>query len=111
MAGPDIPLAPAAVGETAGKAVAAVTGQVAVATTTGDVCALHLLPEDPPACPEAVTAILDADWVVLGPGSVVIATVPVVLRSQLVIPAASTIAAPAIRTRILIWATLGARAF
>ena len=46
-----------------------VVGQVAVATTTGDVCALHLLPEDPPACPEAVQAVLSADAVVLGPGS------------------------------------------
>jgi hypothetical protein len=45
--------------------------------------------------------------VVLGPGSVVIATVPGMLRSQLVIPAASTTAAPAIRTRVLMRATLG----
>ena len=44
-------------------------GQVAVATTPGDVCALRLLPEDPPACPEAVEAVLEADFVVLGPGS------------------------------------------
>jgi uncharacterized protein (TIGR03086 family) len=45
--------------------------------------------------------------VVLGPGSVVIATVPGMLRSQLVIPAASTTAAPAIRTRVLIRPTIG----
>ncbi|MCU1602461.1 MAG: hypothetical protein JWO22_3170 [Frankiales bacterium] len=51
------------------SAVSRVVGQVAVATTTGDVCALQLLPEDPPACPEAVQAVLDADVVVLGPGS------------------------------------------
>ena len=51
------------------RAITRVVGQVAVATTTGDVCALHLLPEDPPACPEAVQAVLDADFVVLGPGS------------------------------------------
>jgi uncharacterized cofD-like protein len=50
-------------------AITRVVGQVAVATTTGDVCALQLLPEDPPACPEAVAAVLDADFVVLGPGS------------------------------------------
>jgi uncharacterized cofD-like protein len=30
---------------------------------------ISLLPADPPACPEAVQAVLDADWVVLGPGS------------------------------------------
>ena len=46
-----------------------VVGQVAVATTSGSVCALRLEPQDPPACPEAVTAILEADVVVLGPGS------------------------------------------
>lgn len=46
-----------------------VVGQVAVATTTGSVCAVHLRPDEPPACPEAVQAVLDADVVVLGPGS------------------------------------------
>jgi len=49
--------------------VTQVTGQVAVATTPGSVCAVHLRPDDPPACPEAVQAVLDADAVVLGPGS------------------------------------------
>lgn len=46
-----------------------VIGQVAVATTPGSVCALRLEPPDPPACHEAVQAVLDADFVVLGPGS------------------------------------------
>jgi uncharacterized cofD-like protein len=46
-----------------------VRGQVAVATTPGSVCALRLEPSDPPACPEAVKAVLEADYVVLGPGS------------------------------------------
>ena len=46
-----------------------VHGQVAVATTPGRVAAVRLVPGDPPACPEAVQAVLDADWVVLGPGS------------------------------------------
>ena len=50
-------------------AVTQVVGQVAVATTEGSVCAVHLRPTDPPACPEAVQAVLDADVVVLGPGS------------------------------------------
>ncbi len=49
--------------------VVEVRGQVAVATTTGRVCAVALRPADPPACEEAVRAVLDADWVVLGPGS------------------------------------------
>jgi uncharacterized cofD-like protein len=46
-----------------------VTGQVAVATTSGTVAAVHLRPQDPPACEEAVQAVLAADWVVFGPGS------------------------------------------
>jgi uncharacterized cofD-like protein len=50
-------------------ALSTVRGQVACASTTGQVRSVSLIPEDPPACPEAVTAILDADWVVLGPGS------------------------------------------
>lgn len=49
--------------------VSEVRGQVAVATTHGAVCALRLEPQDPPACEEAVHAVLEADVVVLGPGS------------------------------------------
>ncbi len=46
-----------------------VRGQVAVATTPGRVRSVQLLPEAPPACDEAVAAIIAADVVVLGPGS------------------------------------------
>jgi uncharacterized cofD-like protein len=46
-----------------------VRGQVAVATTRGRVMGIRLTPDQPPACPEAVAAIEDADWVILGPGS------------------------------------------
>jgi uncharacterized cofD-like protein len=49
--------------------VTTVRGQVAVATTAGDVVGVRLLPTDPPTPPEAVAAIREADWVVLGPGS------------------------------------------
>jgi uncharacterized cofD-like protein len=51
------------------RALVEVSGQVAVAKTQGSVCAVRLAPEDPPACAEAVQAVLDADVVVLGPGS------------------------------------------
>ncbi len=51
------------------SAVSSVRGQVAVATTPGSVASVRLVPDDPPACPEAVQAVMDADWVVLGPGS------------------------------------------
>ena len=50
-------------------AVRIVRGQVAVAKTAGDVAEVHLVPRRPPACPEAVAAVRDADWVGLGPGS------------------------------------------
>ncbi len=46
-----------------------VHGQSLVASTAGHVERLRLIPHNPPACPEAVDAILSADWVVLGPGS------------------------------------------
>jgi uncharacterized cofD-like protein len=49
--------------------ISIVHGQVACATTTGRVRSVALIPADPPACPEAVQAIGEADWVVLGPGS------------------------------------------
>lgn len=50
-------------------ALTLVRGQVAVATTPGQVAAIGLHPHEPQACDEAVQTILDADWVVLGPGS------------------------------------------
>lgn len=46
-----------------------VDGQVAVASTSGEVLSVQLVPDDPPACTESLTAIEAADWVVLGPGS------------------------------------------
>jgi len=46
-----------------------VVGQVAVAQTTAPIQAVYLRPSDPPACREAVDAILAADQIVLGPGS------------------------------------------
>lgn len=46
-----------------------IRGQSDVAACPGRVLGIRLLPEDPPASPEAVEAILLADWVVLGPGS------------------------------------------
>jgi uncharacterized cofD-like protein len=51
------------------SAVREVRGQAQVASTTGQVRSVALVPADPPACPEAVEAIRSADGVVLGPGS------------------------------------------
>jgi uncharacterized cofD-like protein len=50
-------------------AVSSVRGQVAVAITSGQVLRVRLEPTNPTACPEAVEAVRDADWVVFGPGS------------------------------------------
>ncbi len=60
-------------------ATSVVRGQVEVATTGGEIVSVAL---DPPVCPEAVSAILEADWVVLGPGSWFSSVIP-----HLLIPA------------------------
>jgi uncharacterized cofD-like protein len=60
-----------------------VVGQVAVATTPGLVRAVHLRPHDPPACAESVRAVLEADWVVLGPGSWFTSVLPHLLVPEL----------------------------
>jgi uncharacterized cofD-like protein len=53
-----------------------VRGQVAVATTQGQVVGVRLTPESVDACPQAVDAVLDADWVVFGPGSWFTSVIP-----------------------------------
>jgi len=52
-----------------GPEVRTVRGQVEVARTPGHVLDVELDPLDPKACPPALRAIADADWVILGPGS------------------------------------------
>lgn len=49
--------------------VSVVRGQVACASTPGRVLNISLIPPEPPACGEAVRAVREADWIVLGPGS------------------------------------------
>ena len=41
------------------------------------------VPNDPPAVPEAVEAVMDADWVVLGPGSWFSSVIPHLLVPEL----------------------------
>ena len=50
-------------------ALSQVRGQSAVAVAHGRVRSITLVPADPPAVPDAVAAVLEADWVVFGPGS------------------------------------------
>ena len=56
-----------------------IRGQVAIATTPGKVRRVRLLPSDPPATRQAMDAIMDADLVVLGPGSWFTSVIPHVL--------------------------------
>jgi len=60
-----------------------VRGQAAVATTPGTVREIRLLPDNPPAVPEAVAAVRAADWVVLGPGSWFTSVLPHLLVPEL----------------------------
>ena len=60
-----------------------VRGQVQVATVDGQVVSVRLTPADPPACPEAVAAVRDAEWVVIGPGSWFTSVMPTLLVPEL----------------------------
>lgn len=53
-----------------------IRGQSAIAATAGRVTSITLVPPNPPACPEAVQAILHADLVILGPGSWFTSVIP-----------------------------------
>ncbi|PNE41794.1 MULTISPECIES: gluconeogenesis factor YvcK family protein [Streptomyces] len=63
--------------------ISTVRGQATVALTPGEVQSVHVVPEDPPAVPEAVAAVRDADWVVLGPGSWFSSVIPHLLVPEL----------------------------
>jgi uncharacterized cofD-like protein len=65
------------------EALTTVSGQVEVASTSGRVTAVHLEPQDPPACPEALDAVRAADWLVLGPGSWFTSVIPHLLVPEL----------------------------
>lgn len=64
-------------------AVREIRGQVAVATTPGRVRGVSLRPEGAAACAEAVAAVRDADWVLLGPGSWFSSVLPHLLLAEL----------------------------
>ena len=72
------------------REVTAVRGQVAVASTLGTVRRVRLIPQDAPATPEAVQAILDADLVTLGPGSWFSSVIPHLLIPGIVDALAQT---------------------
>ena len=66
-------------------ALTTVRGQVEVATTEGVITSISLVPDDPPVSPDALSAIRDADWVVMGPGSWFSSVIP-----HLMVPALRT---------------------
>lgn len=58
-------------------------GQAKVASTHGEVREIRLIPDAPPACPQALEAIDAADWVILGPGSWFTSVVPHLMVPEL----------------------------
>lgn len=78
--------------------ISRVRGQVAVATTLGEVVDIALDPSAPPACGEAIEAIRSADVIVLGPGSWFTSVLP-----HLLIPEqyAALVSSPAKRVVVL----------
>jgi uncharacterized cofD-like protein len=71
-----------------------VSGQHSVAVADGRVVSLRLVPENPPACPEAIAAVRSADWLIFGPGSWYTSVLPHLLVPEL---AAAIVDSPAHR--------------
>lgn len=70
MAGVPVTIeAQVALDETLPEFLTTVVGQHQVARTTGHIKTIRLVPQEPPACPQTLTAVAQADWVILGPGS------------------------------------------
>lgn len=74
--------------------VAVVRGQHLVASSPGHVLSIGIVPTCPRSCPEALTAVGQADWVVLGPGSWFTSVMPHLLVPDL---ADALVATPAKR--------------
>lgn len=74
--------------------VTEVRGQTSVATARGHVVSVALEPAAPRGCPAAIAAILEADWVVLGPGSWFTSVLPHLLVPEV---AEALVASPARR--------------
>jgi uncharacterized cofD-like protein len=58
-------------------------GQVQVASSAGRLVSVYLQPQAPTACPQALSAVRDADWIVLGPGSWFTSVLPHLLVPEL----------------------------
>lgn len=53
-----------------------VRGQAQVASSKGRLESLRIIPQDPPSRNEALSAIADADWITMGPGSWISSVLP-----------------------------------
>lgn len=60
-----------------------VRGQSTVAVTRSRIQHIRLLPDRPPACPQAIEAVRAADWIILGPGSWYTSVLPHLLVPEL----------------------------
>ncbi|HEY8534777.1 MAG TPA: 2-phospho-L-lactate transferase CofD family protein [Micromonospora sp.] len=74
--------------------VVTVRGQHAVAVTRGRVEMVRLIPSAPRACPQALEAVANADWLIFGPGSWYTSVIPHLLVPEL---AEAIVASPARR--------------
>ncbi|MDO5737241.1 MAG: uridine diphosphate-N-acetylglucosamine-binding protein YvcK [Propionibacteriaceae bacterium] len=74
------------------------TGQATIASTAGTVQAVRIIPGGPPACQEAVEAVMEADSIVLGPGSWFTSVIPHLLVPDL---AHAILSTPAQRVLVL----------
>lgn len=72
--------------------ISTLRGQATIAATPGTVQSVRLLPSRPPTCPEAIAAIMDADAIVLGPGSWFTSVIPHLLVPDLAGAVAATTA-------------------
>jgi uncharacterized cofD-like protein len=93
-------LAPDAVPSTGSEAsgvrsrIALVRGESAIGKATGRIQRVYLEPEAPPAYPKAIRAILDAELIVIGPGSLYTSVLPNLLVPDL---AQALISSPAVK--------------
>ena len=82
------PVATSAWGETAG--ISRVMGESRITEAGGSISRVYLVPDDVPAYPDAVRALLEADLIVAGPGSLYTSVLPNLLVQDVAQAAAAS---------------------